>query len=89
MHGKKGILALAKTWQFCQVDQQNLRKLSSALLQQQVGGAGIGFGGSNHDDPMKELYGDRAEFTKGSDLASKAFPMALGYASSIWSCHSP
>lgn len=41
-------------------------------LQQQVGGAGIGFGStSSHEDPMKELYGDRAEFTKGSNLASE------------------
>ena len=38
------------------------------MLQQQVGGAGIGFGAAANDDPMKELYGDRAEYNKGNSI---------------------
>ena len=41
-------------------------------VQQQVGGAGIGFGNSqDKDDTMQTLYGDRSEFTKGADLGGK------------------
>ena len=41
-------------------------------VQQQVGGAGIGFGNSqDKDDTMQTLYGDRSEFTKGADLGGE------------------
>lgn len=46
---------------------------SFAVVQQQVGGAGIGFGSGTHeaDDAMKDLYGDRKEYNQGSNAASK------------------
>lgn len=41
-------------------------------LQQQVGGAGIGFGPDDREDVMEELYGNRSGFGKSSEPKSES-----------------